>query len=130
MNGTGVTIVLTGSASDGHTPPYANVTIGNGATVTLSAPTSGATSGILFFGDPNAPVSNSSNFGGGAVMKLTGAIYFPSETVVFDNGISNPSGCTQLIAGVIQFQGGANFSNNCAGTGTSAIGGGATALVE
>lgn len=125
MTGTGVTIVLTGSSGN-----YATVTIGNGATVTLSAPTSGATSGILFFGDANAPVSNSSNFGGGAVMNLTGALYFPSQTVVFNNGISNPSGCTQLIAGVIQFAGGAQFSNNCAGTGTSAIGGGATALVE
>ena len=48
----------------------------------------------------------------------------------FNNGISNPSGCTQLIAGTINFQGGAQFSNNCAGTGTSAIGGGATLLVE
>jgi hypothetical protein len=129
MNGTGVTIVLTGSASDGYSPPYANVTISNGATVTLSAQTTGATAGILFFGDRNAPVSNSSNFGGGAVMNLTGAIYFPSQTVVFDNGITNPSGCTQLIAGVIQFAGGAQFSNNCGGTGTSAIGG-VTTLIE
>jgi Flp pilus assembly protein TadG len=131
MNATGVTIVLTGSASDGYSPPYANVTIGNGATVTLSAPTTGATAGILLFGDRNAPAANTSNFGGGATMNLTGAIYFPSQTVVFDNGISNPSGCTQLIAGTIQFQGGAQFSNNCAGTGTSPIGGsGATRLIE
>ena len=53
MNGTGVTIVLTGSASDGYSPPYANVTIGNGAHVNLAAPTSGATSGIAFFNATN-----------------------------------------------------------------------------
>jgi hypothetical protein len=36
-----------------------------------------------------------------------------------------------IVAGTINFQGGAEFSNNCAGTGTSPIGsGGATALVE
>jgi len=130
MNGTGVTIVLTGSASDGYSPAYANVSIGNGATVALAAPTTGTTQGIAFFGDPNAPVSTTSNFGGGAQMNITGAIYFPSDTVQFNNGISNPSGCTQLIAGNIQFSGGAQFSNNCAGTGTSAIGGGPTTLVE
>jgi hypothetical protein len=123
MSGTGVTIVLTGSGSN-----YANATIGNGATVTLSAPTSGATADIAFFGDRNAPASTTSNFGGGATMNITGAIYLPTETVQFQNGITNPSGCTQLIAGIIQFQGGAEFSNNCPqGTPGS---GGVTALVE
>jgi hypothetical protein len=123
--GTGVTIIFTGSGSN-----YAYATIGNGATVTLAAPTTGTTQGIAFFGDPNAPASTTSSFGGGASMNITGAIYFPSDTVQFQNGITNPSGCTQLIAGIIQFQGGAQFSNNCAGTGTSAIGGGPTTLVE
>jgi hypothetical protein len=125
MMGTGVTIIFTGSGSN-----YAYATIGNGATVTLAAPTTGTTQGIAFFGDPNAPASTTSSFGGGASMNITGAIYFPSDTVQFQNGITNPSGCTQLIAGIIQFQGGAQFSNNCAGTGTSAIGGGPTTLVE
>ena len=37
MNGlAGVTIVLTGSATDGYSPAYANVTIGNGAQVNLT----------------------------------------------------------------------------------------------
>jgi Flp pilus assembly protein TadG len=131
MTGTGVTIVLTGSSSNG----YAIATIGNGSTVTLSAPTSGATSGIAFFGDRNAPnvaQNNSTNFGGGANMDITGAFYFPSQTTVFQDGISNPTGCTQLIAGAIVFQGGSQFSNNCAGTGTNPIGaaGTSTAFVE
>jgi Flp pilus assembly protein TadG len=119
----------------------ANVDIGNGANVTLSAPqptSSLATQGIVFFGDRSAPASTTSNctgngastcFEGGASMNITGAIYFPTQTVQFNNGISNPSGCTQLIAGIIQFNGGANFSNNCAGTGTSGSGGVPT-LVE
>jgi Flp pilus assembly protein TadG len=123
MDGTAVTIVLTGSGSN-----YATVTIGNGATVNLSAPTIGITAGIAFFGDNRDPWSSQSNqqqtFGGGAVMNINGAIYFPSTQVNFNNGITNPAGCTQLIAGTINFQGGADFSNNCAGTGTIAIGGG------
>ena len=132
MTGTGVTIVLTGSASDGYSTPYAEINnpgIGNGANVTLTAPTTGATAGIVFFGDRNAPASNVNIFGGGASMDITGAIYLPTQQAQFSNGIANPSGCTQLIAGQIQFTGGANFSNNCAGMGTSGSGG-ATALLE
>jgi len=132
MNGTGVTIVLTGTATDGYSPPYAIASIGNGATVNLTAPlpTSGlGTQGIVFFGDRSGPANPGSNFGGGASMNITGAIYLPSQTVQFSNGISNPSGCTQLIAGTMQFAGGADFSNNCAGTGTSGSGG-APGLVE
>jgi hypothetical protein len=128
LNGTGVTIVLTSSTSSN----YATATIGNGATITLSAPlpASGlATQGIVFFGDRSAPTSTTSNFGGGATMNITGAIYLPTQTVNFNNGVSNPSGCTQLIAGIIQFSGGANFSNNCGGLGTSGSGGVPT-LVE
>jgi Flp pilus assembly protein TadG len=127
MTGTGVTIILTGSGSN-----YANATVGNGATVTLSAPTSGTTAGLAFVGDPNAPANTpSSSFGGGATMNITGALYFPTEAVQFTNGIANPSGCTQLIAGTMVFNGGASFSNNCAGTGTQPINPSvSTALVE
>jgi Flp pilus assembly protein TadG len=127
MTGTGVTIILTGSGSN-----YANATIGNGATVTLAAPTTGTTAGLAVVGDPNAPSSTpSSSFGGGATMNITGALYFPTETVQFTNGIANPSGCTQLIAGTMVFNGGASFNSNCPGTGTKPINPSvSTALVE
>jgi hypothetical protein len=126
MTGAGVTIILTGSSNT-----FANATIGDGATVILSAPTTGTTQGLALVGDPNAPSSTpSSSFGGGASMNITGALYFPTETVSFTNGISNPSGCTQLIAGSMVFNGGASFNSNCAAAGTQTIGTGPTALVE
>ena len=56
MNGTDVTIVLTSSTPRQQLPRH--VTIGNGAHVKLAAPTTGATYGIVFFGDRNAPASN------------------------------------------------------------------------
>jgi hypothetical protein len=59
MTGTGVTIISTGS---GNT--FANATIGNGAAVTLSAPTTGTTQGLVLVGDPNAPSSTPSSFFG------------------------------------------------------------------
>jgi hypothetical protein len=125
LTGTGVTIVLTSSTGSN----YATFTIGNGATVTLSAPTSGATAGIVFFGDRNAPIATTSTSTGGAAININGAIYLPTETIIFQNGVNNPSGCTQLIAGAVQLTGGSQFQNNCP-TGVAAIGGTSSTLVE
>ncbi len=126
LTGTGVTIVLTTRSGK----DYADVAIGNGATVTLSAPTTGATAGLVFFGDRNAPLGNTTDLGGGATINITGAIYVPTQTIKFSNGISNDAECTQLIAGQITFEGGAKFKNNCSNTGVSGIGATATTLVE
>ena len=125
LKGTGVTIVLAATGNN-----YATVYIANGGAVTLTAPTTGTTAGIAFFGDPVVAASNNGTetFTGGAVINVTGALYFPQQTVVFAGGVNNPSGCTQLIAGIINFSGGANFSNNCAGAGTSPIGGGGATM--
>jgi Flp pilus assembly protein TadG len=125
LTGTGVTIVLTSSTGSN----YAIASIGNGAVVTLSAPTTGSTAGIVFFGDRLAPASNVQNFGGGATINVNGALYFPTQEVDFQNGINNPSGCTQLIGGTIKFVGGSNFQNNCP-TGVTSIGGSNSALAE
>lgn len=126
LTGTGVTVFLT--RSTGST--YAKVNIGNGAQVAMTAPTNGNTAGIVFFGDRSAPSGTTQGFGGGATLNLTGSIYFPSQTVNFTNGVSNPSGCTQLIAGKIVFTGAAQFKANCTNTGVISVGGATIALVE
>jgi hypothetical protein len=130
ITGAGVTIVLTNNSNTN----YAFATIGNGAKVTLSASSDGShgtVPGIVFFGDRNAPANKSHNFGGGTNLTLTGALYFPSRRVVYDNGASNTATCMQLIAWRVQFKGGSRFNNDCDSAGTSPIGGGtATTLVE
>lgn len=125
LTGTGVTIFLTSFTGSN----YAKVNIGNGARVTLSAPTTNATAGLVFFGDRRAPPATMATFGGGATMFFTGALYFPSTGVTFANGITNPSGCTQLVAGSIIFQGGSKFQNNCP-VGVRSIGTSSSTLVE
>lgn len=113
LTGSGVTIVLTQNTSG-----YATVSIGNGASVTLSAPTSGDLAGLLFFADRNAPNSGVNTFAGGASVILTGALYFPTQQLVFSNGAGTQA-CTQVIAWQIQFTGGtaSAFSSNCDNTG-------------
>jgi hypothetical protein len=126
VTGTNVTIVLTSSTGSG----YANLEIDNGTTVTLSAPTTGATAGLVFFGDRrSAAGSVSSTFAGGTTLDITGAVYLPTQTLDWNNGASNTaSTCTELIAGTITL-GGANLQINCP-SGVAAIGGTNSSLVE
>lgn len=125
LTGTGVTIFLTSSTGSS----YAKVDIGNGAHVVLSAPTSGATAGLLFFADRRAPASNTNIFRGGVALDVTGALYFPSSGLTFENGASNTSDCTQLVAGTITLTGGSKLRSNCPG-GVKPIGVAASTLVE
>jgi hypothetical protein len=125
VTGTGVTIVLTGSGSN-----YATVSIANGTSVTLPAPTTGPTKGLVFYGDPAAPTTNVNTIAGGASLSLTGAMYFPTETVSYSNGSSTNATCTQLVAWRMSFTGGASFNSNCGSAGVSAIGGAPSQLVE
>ena len=125
ISGAGVTIVLTGSPGN-----YATATINGGAGVTLSAPTSGATSGIVFLQDRNDTSGQTSKINGGSNTSITGALYFPSQTLKYSGGSSSASSCTQLVASQISYLGGAYFNNNCAGVGITPIGQSSTTLVE
>ena len=125
VTGSGVTIFLTSSTGSG----YATSTIGNGASVTLSAPTGGPTAGLLFFGDRRARATNNNVFNGGVAIAVTGALYFPTSILTFENGSSNPAGCTNLIAGTLVLTGGSKFQNVCP-AGVRPIGVSLSRLVE
>jgi hypothetical protein len=113
VTGTGVTIFTAAPGS---------VSIGGSAQVTFTAPTSGADSGIVFFGDRTGSTSINNQFGGSASSNITGAIYFPAETVTYAGAATGHSNCTQLIADMIVVRGSATFShNNCTGTGVADI---------
>jgi hypothetical protein len=78
LNGTGVTLYNTGSALY----PYMPIYMQNSPTVTLTAPTSGALAGILFFQDRSI-VSTVTNILMGT---LTGALYFPTTAIDLTSG--------------------------------------------
>jgi hypothetical protein len=146
VTGSGVTIVLTSSHGS-----YGNLLVANGATLSLTAPTSGTFSGIAVAQNPNAPFqadtlntcSSASNapsgqkvnsFAGGSTSSITGALYFPAQSLCFsNNGQVSASSCTQAIANKIYITGSAGLAASCANAGTKSIGSGAavaTALVE
>jgi len=125
LTGNGVTLVFTTDGSK-----YATANINGGATVNLTAPTTGATAGIVIFGDRNMPLNSSFTFNGGSSQVFTGAVYAPRAAVKFAGGANNANGCTQLVANSVTFTGNSNFAVNCSGKGTKPLGTSLTKLVE
>ena len=128
ITGTGVTIILTSSSGSS----YGTASIAGGASISISAPTAGATAGLAFFQDRNAPQSGSNSFVGGSSQNITGALYFPNEAVTYTGGASGDGAatCTQLLAETLTFNGTSTFNSNCGGTGVKNIGSSSTVLVE
>ncbi|HYF23170.1 MAG TPA: pilus assembly protein TadG-related protein [Caulobacteraceae bacterium] len=111
VSGNGVTIHLTGTA---------RTRFNGNATVQLSAPTSGAYSGILFFGDRDS-TGDRNIFNGTANSSLTGAIYFPSQAVEYQGNFSGVNGCTQIVANTVEWTGNATFNVDCTGQGMQTL---------
>ena len=119
VTGSGVTIILTSSKGASK---IGSVSIGNGGALNLSAMTAGSTEGLVFYQDQNAPTTGTNSFQGAASMRITGAIYFPEQSLTYSGSTSNSSGCTQLIAMTLQFTGSATFALDCAGIPIRSIG--------
>ena len=118
FTGTG-TIILSGNPSLG----YANIDMNGGATLNMSAPTSGTYAGLLIYQDPNAPTNNLNKINGTAGSSYTGAIDFPNGGLTYTGNSAATAGCTQLIGYQVTFTGSSSISDYCTGTGVRGIGG-------
>ena len=126
IRGSGVTLVFT-SSTGGNWP---TITINGGATIDLTPPSSGATAGIVVYGDRSMPTGTSARLNGGSTQYFGGAVYLPEAAVDFAGGASSSIRCTQLIGDTVTFSGNANLSLNCAGVGTKPLGSTTATLVE
>ncbi|MDE2183978.1 MAG: hypothetical protein KGJ78_13245 [Alphaproteobacteria bacterium] len=126
LTGNGVTIIFTSSTGSN----YASATINGGASINLTAPTTGPLAGLVFFGDRNMPTSTTFKFNGGSGQVVNGAVYLPDGTVDYAGGASATAQCTQLIGDTVTFVGSSALAINCASYGTSAIGSAVASLVE
>jgi Flp pilus assembly protein TadG len=126
IQGTGVTIIFTSSTGAN----YADATINGGATVAITAPTTGPLAGIAIFGDRNMPSNTTFKFNGGANQVLGGAVYLPKGAVQYAGGASSNVNCTQLIGDTISFVGNSNLAVDCSAYGTRSIGTSKASLVE
>jgi Flp pilus assembly protein TadG len=133
----GVTFVLTGNNSLAPGAGYATVKINGGAALSLIAPTTGPTAGMALWQDAGAPFASNATCGngnaqnkinGGSLQLITGAIYFPNQSVCYNGNSSTTLGaagsCTQLIARTLDFTGNSKIrgdNTSCGGTGITAI---------
>jgi Flp pilus assembly protein TadG len=117
LTGTGVTLVFTSSSGSN----YSGASITGGASINLSAPTTGPTAGIVVFGDRRMPVTTSFKFAGGDSQYFTGAVYVSKGALQWAGNSSASQPCTQIIADTIQMVGNSSLQVNCAGYATKAI---------
>ncbi len=108
VTGTGVTFYNTSGGGYSYQP----FNFSNGATVTLSAPTTGPLAGILLFQDRNIVSSAVNNFLGGTTNTLDGALYFPTTPVSYSGGTNVSGTYTIVVARTINFQGGCKVNND------------------
>jgi Flp pilus assembly protein TadG len=81
LTGNSVTIVFTGTGSS-----YASASFSGGSRVNLTAPTTGQTAGMVFFGDPNMPTSTTFSLSGGNTFNFSGSLYLPRANVSISGG--------------------------------------------
>jgi Flp pilus assembly protein TadG len=126
LTGNGVTLVFTSSTGQN----YSNATINGGATINLTAPSSGPTAGIVLYGDRNMPTGTTFKFNGGATQYFGGAIYLPKGAINYAGGANTSTGCTQLIGDTVTFTGNSSLSIDCSAYKTKPIGSAVAKLVE
>jgi Flp pilus assembly protein TadG len=115
----GVTIVLTNHTTSGNP---ADIDFGANSTVNITAPTTGSLAGLAIFQDRRACGSCSATLIGGSSQNITGAIYFPDNSVQYGGGATTGGAvCTQLIAYQITFKGNSKFNSSCSSAGTKPI---------
>ena len=129
--GDGVTIILTSSSAASSPSLIATLNVNGGATLQLTAPTSGTYKGILFYQDRRALDSGADTLNGNGSSKLQGALYFPSQELDFSGTSGMTTDCLQLVAYRLTFIGNTSVSNQCpAASGAASFKGVQVRLVE
>lgn len=129
LNGTGVTIVLTSSSAAGNPGSVSTTKMNGGATINLSAPTSGEYKGVLFYRDRRA-TNTTSVLNGNSSSVMRGAVYFPSSTLEFTGNTGMNIDCIQLVTWRLVFSGNSEIRNICpANSGSNAVAGYVVRLV-
>jgi Flp pilus assembly protein TadG len=114
VSGTGVTIILTSSNAVSNPGSIATMSINGGATINLTAPTSGTYTGVLFYQDRRATYeTNGVVINGNSGSKLQGAAYFPQQKIKFLGTAGMNTDCVQIVGFQVEFSGDSAINNNC-----------------
>lgn len=122
----GCVIILTSRTATNNPGSIGNVDINGGATVSMTAPTSGTYAGILFYQDRRALDGNSANrnsrINGNSSSTYQGAFYFPAQKITFNGTSGMVTNCIQMVARRVEFSGNTQITNVCpVGSGASSF---------
>jgi hypothetical protein len=107
VSGTGVTFFM----ADG------GVTANGSASLSISAPTSGSTAGMLFWSSKTNTSANS--FNGNGATDLNGYLYFPKSQLTYNGNNTTTSTCMRIVADTIKMTGSSKLNSDC----SAALGG-------
>jgi Putative Flp pilus-assembly TadE/G-like len=120
--GDGVTIILTSQTAATDPSSIATTDINGGATIQLSAPSTGTYAGMIFYQDRRAADSGTNKINGNSSSRLQGAIYFPNQAIQYNGTTGMSTNCLKLVAKRISFTGNSRINNVCpTNSGTSSI---------
>jgi Flp pilus assembly protein TadG len=109
----GCTFVLT-STTPNNANSFATMDINGGAEVYLKSSTSGTYTGITIYRDSRASASNQCcQINGNSNSVLSGAFYFPKDTLTFNGTSGMTLNCFQMVALRLAFSGNAAITNTC-----------------
>jgi Putative Flp pilus-assembly TadE/G-like len=112
------TIFLTSETAATEPNSIGKVKISSDGTVKMSATREGPNAGILFYQDRHAAADlpgDENRLGGSSFSKLSGLIYFPSQTVYIDGNMRPDVQCTRFIARRLVFAGHVYIAEDCDG---------------
>ncbi len=118
LSGTGVTLVASGAQLiPGGTCSGLSFCIAAGFnSVTLTAPSSGATAGLVVVGPTTGSHAGASFAEGASGTSLSGTLYFPAGGITLGGGASvgnGPGQCLELIGSQVTLTGGALLASSC-----------------
>jgi Flp pilus assembly protein TadG len=100
LTGTGVTLYIDSGG----------VSMAGGATVSLSAPSSGTWQGVQFF--QNRLNSTPSTFVGGTAQLINGLMYFPAANLTYTGGSSSNATATTIVANTLAMVGNSHIHSS------------------
>jgi Flp pilus assembly protein TadG len=113
VTGNNVTIILTSNNAGSNPSSIATLDINGGATVRLSAQTSGTYAGILFYQDRRAVDSGTNTVNGNSSSLYQGAVYMAGQEVDLSGTTGMTTNCLQLVAKRVTFIGNSTINNSC-----------------
>lgn len=121
ITGTGGVTLLFNSAT--------TITLSGGVVMTLTAPLTGTTAGIVLASQRN--ITGTFSINNGATVKVEGAIYLPAMTAsISGNATTAGANCTQLIANRLDLASNIDLQANCSATAVKPIGRSQPVLAE